>query len=143
MLAVPVILFSWIQNLDHLSPLSAVANLCLLTGIVVILYDEVDQMVTCKAAFQHNTTLCAPSHSPAQPRDPLFSLLSPAEFGLPLALFFGSVAFTYEAIGIVSVILCVCVCVVSLPYCHWVCRYSHWRTRCVNPVTPSRLCTLV
>ena len=101
----PVIVFCWIQNLDHLSSLSVVANISLLVGIVVIVSEEVHQTVIHNAVFLRNTTIT--------------DSLSPAQFDLGLALFFGSVAFTYEAIGIVSIV-CLSVC----PYhCWFQCRF--------------------
>lgn len=93
-LILPLVLFSWIRNLDHLSPLSFVANVCLLVGILVILYDEVDHLVTHRAAIFMSNATATHHKSP--------HVLYPAQFDLSLALFFGSVAFTYEAIGIVG-----------------------------------------
>lgn len=89
----PIVVFSWIRNLDNLSPLSYIANVCIFVGTLPILYDEVDRLVTHRAAiFMSNTTDTSTDKN---------NTLYPAHFDLSLALFFGSIAFTFESIGVV------------------------------------------
>ena len=44
-LLVPMIILSWIRNLDELASLSMVANLCILVALVVIFCDEINAFV--------------------------------------------------------------------------------------------------
>ena len=81
----PVILFSWIKNLDHLAPLSALANICILLGLCIIFYDEIFRFVT------HGSTKAAVRTSTLKPYGSV----------LPIALFFGNAIFSFEAIGAV------------------------------------------
>uniref|UniRef100_A0A1X7UTD8 Uncharacterized protein n=2 Tax=Amphimedon queenslandica TaxID=400682 RepID=A0A1X7UTD8_AMPQE len=82
---IPVILLSWIRNLDHLSSLSMLANLCILFGLAVIIYDEISQLVNGRAEV-------------VQPHPQLDSFGTAEK----LALFFGNALFSYEAIGVQS-----------------------------------------
>lgn len=75
-----IIVLSWIRNLDHLAPLSLIGNICLFVGISVVLFDEVDRLATHRAAVYTDT-------------------FQPARFDLSLALFIGTVFFTFESIG--------------------------------------------
>ena len=80
-----VVISSWIRNLDELANLSTVANMCILFSLIVILYDELDQFITStpdnKAAVRRGDVELAVYKT--------------------LPLFFGSVAFAYEGIGVV------------------------------------------
>ena len=86
-----VIMICLIRNLDDLASISLVANLCLLFCLGVILYEEIYQFV---------------SHDPYETA----AILQPdgkVNWGpdqvLGLALYFGSVIFAFEGIGVVSV----------------------------------------
>ena len=79
----PIILFSWIRNLDNLAPLSTLANMCLIVGLAVILYDEIYRLVT--------------SGSSAVP----VASGKVKNIVLSLALFFGNAIFAFEGIGVV------------------------------------------
>ena len=80
-----VIVASWIRNLDELANLSTVANMCILFSLIVILYDELDQFITStpdnKAAVRRGDVELAVYKT--------------------LPLFFGSVTYAYEGIGVV------------------------------------------
>ena len=86
-LILPLILFTWIRNLDTLAIFSAIANLCIVFSLVVIFYEEVYRFTTDyppeKAAVRTESF-------------PLFTLGS-------LPLFFGTAVYAYEGIGAVSV----------------------------------------
>ena len=73
---------SWIRNLDELVPLSTMANLCILFSLSVILYDELDEFATSRAAVLHKGGV----ELAAFP-------------GLPL--FFGNLAFAFDAIPLI------------------------------------------
>lgn len=81
----PIILFSWIKNLDHLAPLSALANICILLGLCVIFYDEIFHV------FTHGSTKAAVRTSTLKPYGTV----------IKTALFFGNAIFSFEAIGAV------------------------------------------
>ena len=106
---VPIILFSWIRNLDTLASLSFLANICILLGLVIIGYDELYKLVT------------NGKHEAAVKEGNLDSTGGP----LKLAMFFGTAVFAFEAIGVVSCacylrMLAGCTCTPpTLP-----CRYS-------------------
>ena len=80
-----VIVASWIRNLDELANLSTVANMCILFSLIVILYDELDQFIT------------------STPDNKAAVRTGDVELALykTLPLFFGSVAFAFEGIGVV------------------------------------------
>ena len=44
-LVVPIVVLSWIRNLDELSSFSMVANICILIALVIIFFDEVNAFV--------------------------------------------------------------------------------------------------
>ena len=116
-LLAPVILFSWIRNLDTLASFSSIANVCIVFSLFVILYEELYRFTTSnevdKAAVR---TVSLPYITPAT-----------------LPLFFGTAVYAYEGIGVVSsnvcvyvvyicICLCVCVCVcVCVCMCVCVC----------------------
>ena len=81
----PIILFSWIRNLDNLAPLSTLANMCILVGLAVILYDEIYQLVTSGSSAVPVASGKVNSFDTIQ----------------PLALFFGTAIFSFEGIGVV------------------------------------------
>lgn len=82
----PVIIFSWIKNLDHLAPLSALANICILLGLCVIFYDEIFHL------FTNGSTKAAVRTSKLRPY---------GSSVIKTALFFGNAIFSFEAIGAV------------------------------------------
>ena len=71
--------------MDHLSSLSMLANLCILFGLSIIIYDEISRFVDGRAE--------------AVKPHPHLDSFGTAE---KLALFFGNALFSYEAIGVVS-----------------------------------------
>ena len=117
-LLAPVILFSWIRNLDTLASFSSIANVCIVFSLFVILYEEFYRFTTSnevnKAAVR---TVSLPYITPAT-----------------LPLFFGTAVYAYEGIGVVSsnvcvcsntyVFVCVCVCV-YVCVCACVCMCVH------------------
>ena len=79
-----VTVFCWIRNLDSLAPLATVANLCILFGLGVILFDIIHLMDERKAAvFEH------PSVEKA-----VVTITA-------LAVFFGNAVYAFEGIGVV------------------------------------------
>ena len=104
----PIILFSWIRNLDNLAPLSTLANICILVGLAVILYDEIYRLVTNGSSAAAVETGTVDSYGTIQ----------------PLALFFGTAIFSFEGIGVV----CIKYVLYLLPYQLFQ-RSYHWRTR--------------
>ena len=100
---VPVILFSWIRNLDHLSSLSALANISILFGIGVILYDEMYRFL---AGNQSRSAAV------------LTQQLNWHGDLVHTALFFGNALFSYEAIGVVSTSLNRLSIFVCVRFCH-------------------------
>ena len=86
-LILPLILFTWIRNLDTLAIFSTIANLCIVFSLGVIFYEEIYRFTTDyppeKAAVRTETF-------------PLISLGA-------LPLFFGTAVYAYEGIGAVSV----------------------------------------
>lgn len=81
-----VIVATWIRNLDELAPLSTIANICIAFSLLVILYDELDMFITSRPDTR------------AAVRDPGAIQLATYK---TLPLFFGSVAFAFEGIGVV------------------------------------------
>ena len=86
-LILPLILFTWIRNLDTLAIFSAIANLCIVFSLIVIFYEGMYRFTTDyppeKAAVRTESL-------------PLFTFQS-------LPLFFGTAVFAYVGIGTVSV----------------------------------------
>jgi proton-coupled amino acid transporter len=82
---VPLIVFAWIHNLDHLAPITALANICLISGILIVISDEIYLFISGQAAVSNVGT----SH------------LSWSGNALGFAMFFGNTIFAYEAIGVV------------------------------------------
>ena len=81
-----VIVGTWIRNLDELASFSTIANLCILFSLLVILFDEVEQFVTSR------------QETKAAVREPDGVELATYK---TIPLFFGSVAFAFEGIGVV------------------------------------------
>ena len=79
-----VTVFCWIKNLDSLAPLSTVANLCILFGLGVILFDIIHLMVEGKAAVFQKSDV---------------NKISLAGTALPV--FFGNAMYAFEGIGVV------------------------------------------
>lgn len=81
-----VIVGTWIRNLDELASLSTIANICIGFSLLVILYDELEMFITSrpdlKAAVRHPGAIQLATYK-------------------TLPLFFGSVAFAFEGIGVV------------------------------------------
>ena len=94
----PVVLLSWIRNLDHLAPLSFLANVAIITGLVFIFYDEAYHFYTKKAAVLHGGN----------------KLIKIGSI-LTVSLFFGAAIFSFESIGIVRI---------SLSYLASSCKFS-------------------
>ena len=88
-LLVPVIIFSWIRNLDTLASLSGLANICILSGLLIIAYDEISKLI---ANGPHEAAV----------KEGQLKSTGPA---LRLAMFFGTAVFAYEAIGVVIIII--------------------------------------
>ena len=88
-----VVIFCWIRNLDELTPFSLVANICILFSLAVIVYEEIYQL------FVSND----PTEMAAIRTTPLY--LGPASI-TTLAFYFGGVMFSFEGIGVVSIIEC-------------------------------------
>lgn len=82
---IPVILFSWIRNLDNLASLSMLANICIFLGMIIIFYDEIDKLII---RGVHEAAVKSGN-------------LSKTGSALNLAMFFGTAVFAYEAIGVV------------------------------------------
>ena len=81
----PMIVFSWIRNLDNLAPLSMFANLCILVGLAMIVYAEVRKFVQSDATVE--TGKLEIWHMSDLP------------------LFFGNAVFSFEGIGVVSCLM--------------------------------------
>lgn len=79
-----MILLSWIRNLNHLSPLNILANISILIGLIIILYDAVYRFRTQEAAV-------------------IVGGLDNIGNVFTTSLFFGSSIFAFEAIGIVRI----------------------------------------
>ena len=84
-----VTVFCWIRNFDSLAPLSTVANLCILFGLGVILYDIFHLIDERKAAiFEHPSIKQWPAGG-------LITIVT------ALAVFFGNSIYAFEGIGVV------------------------------------------
>jgi proton-coupled amino acid transporter len=81
-----VIVATWIRNLDELASFSTIANVCIAFSLLVILYDECEKFIT------NDITKAA-----AVRQDDGIQLA--AYKSLPI--FFGSVTFAFEGIGVV------------------------------------------
>jgi proton-coupled amino acid transporter len=81
---IPVVVFSWIRNLDNLASMSILANIFTVISLVVIFYDEIYRFATNNAAVN-------------KPEN-----LKPFGDVEGVALFFGTVIFSFEGIGMVS-----------------------------------------
>lgn len=84
----PILVFSWIRNLDNLAPLSILANFSIFIGLIFIFYDEFYRLTTSdeeyKAPFRAGETI-----------KPFGTILG-------TSLFFGNVVYSFEGIGVVS-----------------------------------------
>lgn len=80
----PVILFSWIRNLDTLASFSSIANICIVFSLLVILYEEFYRFTTGSEA------------SKAAVRVVSLPYVTPET----LPLFFGTAVYAYEGIGV-------------------------------------------
>ena len=79
-----VTVFCWIRNLDSLAPLAAVANICIIFGLSVILYDCFYLVGKRKAAVNTHGV------------DPF--ILG----GTAIPVFFGNAVYAFEGIGVVK-----------------------------------------
>ena len=79
-----IVIFCWIRNLDSLAPLAAVANICIIFGLAVILYDCFYLIGEHKAAV--NTS----------------GVDTVILGGTAIPLFFGNAVYAFEGIGVVS-----------------------------------------
>lgn len=86
-LILPVVVFSWIRDLDQLSYFSMLANLAILFSLGVIFYDEIYRLTTSNASYQ------------AQIRT---TNLPESTGAISVATFLGSAVFAFEGIGVVS-----------------------------------------
>ena len=87
-----VAIFCWIRNLDALAPLSAVANLCIIFGLVVILY--------------YCTYLIGEGKAAANGRDGGVDAIVLGGTAIPV--FFGNAVYAFEGIGVVSTLKVLC-----------------------------------
>ena len=87
-IVIPMIIFSWIRNLDSLAPFSMFANLCTIVGLIMIVYAEVTKLVHSEASVEIHTKDLKQFHVAG------------------LALFFGNAVFSFEGIGVVSCTSC-------------------------------------
>ena len=78
---IPTVLFCWVQNINSLSPLSFVANVSIVIGLIVIFYDEVSYLAT-------ENTSSVQSHA-------VGNLMN-------ISLFFGTTLYSLEGIGVVN-----------------------------------------
>ena len=79
-----VVVFCWIRNLDSLAPLAMVANICIIFGLSVILYDCFYLVGERKAAV--NT----------------FGVDAVILGGTAIPVFFGNAVYAFEGIGVVK-----------------------------------------
>ena len=79
-----VVVFCWIRNLDSLAPLATVANICIIFGLSVILYDCFYLVGERKAAVSTSGVDAA--------------ILG----GTAIPLFFGNAVYAFEGIGVVK-----------------------------------------
>ena len=81
-----VIVASWIRNLDELASFSAIANICIVFSLLVILYAELEKFITDRSDIK------AAVRTPGEIQYATYQTLP---------LFFGGVAFAFEGIGVV------------------------------------------
>lgn len=81
-----VVVFCWIRNLDSLTPLATVANICIIFGLAVILYDCFYLIGEKKAAINMTPGVDA-------------VILG----GSAIPVFFGNAVYAFEGIGVVRV----------------------------------------
>ena len=79
-----IVIFCWIRNLDSLASLAAIANVCIIFGLAVILYDCFYLIGEHKAAV--NTS----------------GVDTVILGGSAIPLFFGNAVYAFEGIGVVS-----------------------------------------
>lgn len=83
----------WIQNWDDLASFSMIGNLCIVFSLIVIVGEEIHHLVSNNpadmAAIKNNATNVTVNYWP--------------ETTLGLALYFGSVVYAFEGIGVVSI----------------------------------------
>ena len=103
----PIVLFCWIRNLNTLSPLSFIANLSIVIGLIVVLYDEVFQFVNKEGAAITKSHACG-------------NLMS-------ISLFTGTALYSLEGIGVVINSNAWSLVVIFL-----LSRFYLWRIRCKN-----------
>ena len=87
MIVLPVIVFSWIRDLDQLSYYSMMANVALLFSLIVIFYDEIFRLITPDPAY---TAKIRTDRLPA-----IKGVVS-------VATFLGGAVYAFEGIGVVS-----------------------------------------
>lgn len=87
MLILPVVVCSWIRDLDKLSYYSMLANLALLFSLVVIFYDEIYHLITTDPAYA------------AQIKE---TGLPAVKGAISVATFLGGAVYAFEGIGVVS-----------------------------------------
>ena len=83
---IPLVLLSFVRNLDHLSPLSGIANMSMIFGLGAIMY------------YSYSHLNLPKEEGFGGPVNEL-PLIAPV---LQWPLFFGTVVYSFEAIGIVS-----------------------------------------
>ena len=113
----PIVLFCWIRNLNTLSPLSFIANLSIVIGLIVVLYDEVFQFVNKEGAAITKSHACG-------------NLMS-------ISLFTGTALYSLEGIGVVINSNAWSLVVIFL-----LSRFYLWRIRCKNQLMQKEWFTL-
>ena len=81
----PVALVSWIRYLKELAPASMLANLFMWTGLLIIIYEVIDQFVSSNAAVIKHPSSILMINEP-----------------LKVFKFLGMVFYSFEGIGVVS-----------------------------------------
>ena len=88
-----MIVCCWIRNWDDLASFSMIGNLCIVFSLIVIVGEEIHLLVSNDpanmAAIKNNATNMTVHFGP----EPV----------LGLALYFGSVVYAFEGIGVVSI----------------------------------------